>query len=298
MSSNSRPRCCVRVITSELLGCRRCFGFVSSLRLSYAVSSQSTPFALASQSDSIDKKQHAMSALARAGYTVSAAQSTANAAPVAPPTFPPNTQPLQAPNYALAIPAAGELTAQTLLRHVQQSGALEAWLADMEAEACEHSDGAAPLSADALSAFEERLLSRLLTFVDHDPEVRSLLSAVERADRPGAPPKLHELVRDVNQRCQRTILAPAQHSRSYRAAEATSILPELHTRCSQAFRHIAYAAPRPSDPIPSTANGTSSARADGLLAAAAEHIVLTAQNEEVTRSNRLHEAAVAMRIVL
>jgi hypothetical protein len=178
-----------------------------------------------------------------------------------------------------------------------------------------------PSAADAsasLSAWEERLLSRLLSFVDSDPEVQSLLHAAEQTEGHHPPPSLHELVRAVNQRCQRTVLAPPQqhqhqqhHSRPYARAQqhpsdaAQSILPELHSRCTRAFQRVAHGPVQSSDPVPPTdwmpppsSSSSSSSRAARLLASTTESVIVNLQNEQIERSNRMHEAAAATRIVL
>jgi hypothetical protein len=185
-----------------------------------------------------------------------------------------------------------------------------------------------PTTADApasLSAWEERLLSRLLSFVDSDPEVQSLLRAAEQTEGHHPPPSLHELVRAVNQRCQRTVLAPPQqhhhhqhHSRPYARASsssqphpsdaAQSILPELQSRCTRAFQRVAHGPVQPNDSVPpadwlpppssSSSSTSSSSRAARLLASTAESVIVNLQNEQIERSNRMHEAAATTRIVL
>jgi len=249
-----------------------------------------------------------MSALARAGYTLPAA---VRATPPEVPQFPPGTAPLSAPDYTLPFPTNAEVTTPALLRQMQQSGALARWLDDMQDElgreansnggshpkrsASEAEDD--PMADDGaeapLSALEERLLERLLAFVDSDPEVAALLRAAERAEQ-GPPPSLHELMRAVNQRCQRTVLAPPQ------ARHPASILPELQSRCGNAFERVSHAPPQSGDPAPPSEWEASEreTRAGRLLAASAESLILSLQNEQVERSNRMHEGAASRRIVL
>jgi len=156
-----------------------------------------------------------------------------------------------------------------------------------------------------LCPLERRLLARMLSSAEADPSLRALLRDAEGGDahgRASAQPSLHDLVRRAGQLCARTILdqpaAPpsAAHSSRARATHPSSVLPELHERCAAAYRAVAQAQPQPSDPAhPASWTGAEGetvraavgaplldSRADRLLSATAEDLLLHMQNERST----------------
>jgi hypothetical protein len=167
----------------------------------------------------------------------------------------------------------------------------------------------------------------MLAAAEADPSLRALLHEAAGGDSDAhghilvagpAPPTLPDLVRRAGQLCAKTILdpipapvaaaTPAAHAHTSiqpnrplaRATAATphpsSVLPELHDRCTTAYRSVAHAQTRPSDPLhpPGWAGVEGDAvraavgaplldsRADRLLSATAEALLLHLQNERRT----------------
>lgn len=264
------------------------------------------------------------SVLARAGYTVTPPAQASTAATAGTGSAHSGAGPRRLTAAAVVRHAQRSGAVEEWLQEMEQT---------LRAESCsEIGDAECALPADAspaavaamhasatggderdapLCPLERRLLARMLAAADADPSLRALLQDAEGGHAHGrasvsvaAQPSLHDLVRRAGQVCARTILdqPSAAHSnsnsRSARASRVhpSSVLPQLHERCAAAYRAVAHARPRPSDPAhPAGWTGAQGdtvraavtaplldSRADRLLSATAEDLLMHMDNERLT----------------